>query len=183
MKYTRLYGIWCNMKSRCTNPKTDHYALYGGKGIKVCDEWMNSFVSFMEWSMSNGYDNKLTIDRIDPDGDYTPSNCRWTTQKVQCNHFSRNRMISYKGKTQSLSMWCDELKLSYSMIKQRLNKGMSVKDAFEKPKVTPKTLVFNGITLTVKEWSIETNIPERIIHERIRHNWPVGKILTTPKMH
>lgn len=182
MKYSRLYGIWCNMKSRCYNRKTSNYRLYGGKGVTVCDEWLSDFVAFMNWSMANGYADNLTIDRINPNGNYSPDNCRWTTQKVQCNHFSRNRMITYKDKTQSLTMWCEELSLPYSMIKRRLYKGESIENAFERPKVTPKKILFNGIALTVREWSIKTKIPERVIHERIRHNWPIERVLTTPKM-
>jgi hypothetical protein len=183
MKHTRLYRIWGNIKSRCNNPNTTHYNSYGGRGISICKEWDNDFSAFMEWSISNGYNDSLTIDRIDQNGDYCPENCRWTSQKVQCNNFSRNKMITYLGKTQSLTMWCEELNLSYSMVKRRLAKGKSVEEAFEKPKYQPKTLSFNDCTMTVKEWSIKTGIPERIIYERLRHNWPIERILNTPKLH
>ena len=83
MSYTRLYKTWCNMKSRCYNEHTKHFMHYGGRGIKVCDEWKDSFEAFMQWALSNGYSDALTIDRIDVDGNYEPSNCRWATMLAQ----------------------------------------------------------------------------------------------------
>jgi len=90
----RLYKIWKEMRYRCNNPANKSYPRYGGRGIRVCDEWNNSFVPFYEWSMANGYKediaesgrNRLSIDRIDNDGDYEPSNCRWTTDAVQARN-------------------------------------------------------------------------------------------------
>lgn len=89
--HSRLYGVWCNMKNRCYNPNVSCYFRYGGRGIKVCDEWRNSFASFYEWAQKTGYDataeyGKCSIDRIDNDGDYTPTNCRWVDFKAQANN-------------------------------------------------------------------------------------------------
>lgn len=83
LKGTRLYNAWCNMKSRCYNPKNENYYLYGERGIGVCDEWKNNFEAFAKWSFENGYKENLTIDRIDNYKGYSPDNCRWTTAKVQ----------------------------------------------------------------------------------------------------
>ena len=77
---TRLYRIWGNMISRCSNPHTDNYKFYGGKGGSVCEEWLHSFQYFYDWAVENGYKDGLTIDRIDSDGNYCPQNCRWITQ-------------------------------------------------------------------------------------------------------
>lgn len=86
--YTRLYTIWSTMKARCSNPNKDGYEYYGGRGIRVCEEWINSYEEFRDWALNNGYKPHLTIDRFpDSDGDYKPDNCRWATKTEQ----SRNR--------------------------------------------------------------------------------------------
>ena len=83
MTKSRLYNIWSNMKSRCNNPTNNRYQYYGGKGITVCDAWLNSFESFAEWANTNGYSEALSIDRINVNGNYEPSNCRWADSFTQ----------------------------------------------------------------------------------------------------
>jgi hypothetical protein len=91
----RLFRIWKQMIKRCTNPKHNRYHLYGAKGVSVCAKWKSSFDAFEDWATSNGYQDNLSIDRINSKGNYEPSNCRWSTIGEQNRNYSRN--IKYKG--------------------------------------------------------------------------------------
>lgn len=118
-KNNRLYNIWRGMKKRCTLPSDKDYKNYGGRGISLCSEWLNDFLTFYNWAINNGYSEELTIDRINYDGNYEPSNCRWVTIKEQNNNKRSNIFFTYKGKTQSMSKWCDEFGVSYEKIKSK----------------------------------------------------------------
>lgn len=90
----RLYNIWCNMKERCFNPNNpDYIKWYGSRGITICDEWKNSFQSFYDWAINNGYSDELSIDRKDVNGNYEPGNCRWATAKEQVKN-QRKRVVN-----------------------------------------------------------------------------------------
>jgi len=123
MTGTRLYGIWLGMKARCYNPKKKRYDNYGGRGIEVCDEWQNDFEAFMLWAKDNGYKNNLTIDRINNDGNYSPENCRWSTNKKQANNRSSNINIEYRGKEYTLLQIAEKLNLNSKMLYERYRKG------------------------------------------------------------
>ena len=118
--HTRLYSIYKNMVYRCTKKYAKHYENYGGRGIKVCDEWINSFQKFKDWSLSHGYQDNLTIDRINTNGNYEPSNCRWVTRMEQSHNLRNNHLVYYKGERKPLSQWCRELNIKISSVRKRL---------------------------------------------------------------
>ena len=131
---TRLFVIWQHMKSRCYTENTNFYERYGGRGIKINKEWLEDFKVFYDWAMSNGYSDTLTIDRIDNNGNYEPTNCRWATTKEQSNNTSTNTLITYKNKTQTIKQWSEELGINYYNIINRLYRGKwSVEKTFETP--------------------------------------------------
>lgn len=130
---TNLYKTWKGIKTRCYNTKINHYERYGGRGIKVYEEWKNDFNSFYNWSMTNGYSDGLTIDRIDNNGNYGPNNCRWVDMKVQSNNTRTNRWVIYKEDTKTLAQWCEYLGLNNNMVSARLHRGWSIEKTFETP--------------------------------------------------
>lgn len=133
MKNTRLYQCWRNMKTRCYNPNCSEFNLYGGRGITVCGEWQ-SFEPFCEWAMANGYRDDLTIDRIDNDGNYEPSNCKWSTPKEQALNRSTNAIITYNGIAKHISEWDKDIGSAKSgRVRARLNAGWSIEKAVTTP--------------------------------------------------
>lgn len=125
MTYSRhpLYHVWQNMKNRCSNPSVHNWSNYGGKGIKVCPEWLASSRAFYDWGIANGYKPGLTIDRIDSDKDYSPNNCRFSTKTVQARNRSnfKNSVSKYIGVCPSywkgqISSWISQLSVNYDKI-------------------------------------------------------------------
>lgn len=119
--YSRLYDIWRAMRYRCNNKEHKDYEHYGARGIEVCDEWMKSYDNFKEWALNNGYNETLTIDRIDVNGNYEPDNCRWATFKEQGRNRRNNKLFNYNGKILTQSEICEITGLS----KYQVNKQFS----------------------------------------------------------
>lgn len=138
MSSSRLYRIYQHMIGRCTNSNESGYENYGGRGISVCKEWSESFESFLEWAMSNGYDDRLSIDRIDHNGNYCPDNCRWATSKQQANNMRSNRILEYDGESRTLSEWADIYEMPYGLLDSRIFRGWSVEDALMTPRQISK---------------------------------------------
>ena len=126
---SKLYSVWKAMRKRCNNTHNSDYKYYGGKGIKVCDEWNNDFESFRNWSLCNGYNPELTIDRIDLNKDYCPENCRWVDFKTQCNNRSTNAHYTYNGKTHTLAEWSEISGIKYSTLYHRIKQGKTINEA------------------------------------------------------
>lgn len=123
---TRLYQVWQGMKKRCSSPSDVRYHRYGGRGIKVCDDWNNDYLAFHNWAITNGYSEELTIDRIDSDGDYEPSNCRWATKKEQANNRSTNIKITIGNSTRTLTEWCEIFNLDSKVIFARYHRNENI---------------------------------------------------------
>lgn len=130
---TKLYKRWEDMKNRCYTKTQTMYKYYGDRGIKVCDEWLdkeNGFINFYNWAIQNGYQDNLTIDRIDVNGNYEPSNCRWVTMEQQANNKRNSCYITYNNETHTASEWGRILKIPYKLIHARYSKGYCLEDVF-----------------------------------------------------
>lgn len=122
LSHTNLWCVYYDMKARCYNPKDSHYFNYGGRGIQICNEWLNSFDSFVKWSLANGYSDHLQIDRIDNNGDYEPSNCRWVTCKENCRNRSTNVLIPYEDGYITLAEYAEVLGIPYKVAYRKYRK-------------------------------------------------------------
>lgn len=118
-----LHSRWMAMRTRCYCKKFIEYDLYGGRGIKVCEEWRESYVAFKEWALGNGFDPALSLDRIDTNGNYSPENCRWITRKEQNNNKRNNHRVLFRGQKLSISQIADATGLPYATIKCRIQRG------------------------------------------------------------
>lgn len=131
---TRIYRIWNGIIMRCENKKIPLYERYGGRGISVCNEW-HEFEIFYNWAISNGYSDNLTIDRVDYNGNYEPSNCRWVDIITQANNTRRNLYIDYNGEIHTLAEWSRILDFKYDLVKHRLYSGWDFESAISTPKL------------------------------------------------
>lgn len=122
---TRLYNIWNGMIGRCYRNKTKHYKDYGGRGIRVCEEWRSDFMNFYNWAKNNGYSPELSIDRIEVDGNYEPTNCRWATQEQQMNNTRSNHLVTINEKTLTVTEWEKLYNLQRGVISKRLSIGIT----------------------------------------------------------
>jgi len=128
----RIYEIWTSMKKRCLNKKAFAYKYYGGREVGICDEWL-SFKPFLNWAMHNGYQNDLTLERKNCNGDYCPENCTWIPLSEQNNNTRANRFLTFNNKTLTLRDWAKKTNLNYQTLHTRLRNGWSV----EKSLITP----------------------------------------------
>lgn len=180
---TRLHNIWLDMKGRCTNPNHPRYCSYGGRGITICPEWSNSFATFREWAMDNGYRDDLSVDRIDNNSGYCPENCRFTDSIQQANNKGNNYHITYNGRTQTINEWARELGLSVKTLRSRIDRSKwSIKEALLTPAATPNKLyTYNGETHTIVEWAQLKGMSEATLRSRLNNEgWSFDKAITEP---
>ena len=187
MRHTRIYKTWCGIKYRCNNPNAYGYENYGGRGIRVCDEW-EEFEPFYKWAMENGYSDDLSIDRIDVNGNYEPSNCRWVDDKTQANNMRTNIRFEYEGKSMTVAEIADTTGASRKLLYSRLEAGYSIEDSLkyasgEIPRDPPNSyfITWNGKTLNRAQWARELGMTESCLrHRLVVAKWSVEKAFTTP---
>ena len=178
----RLFHVWVSMRGRCNNPKNTAYKNYGGRGIKVCKEWQDDFMNFYNWAIKNGYDenaeySKCTLERLNVNGDYEPSNCTFKSAKEQANNRRSNILIEYKGEKHTLLEWCEILGLEYRTILNRYhvfvkNPTKDIKtldDVFSSENYKENEqirITYDNKTLTISEWSKLLNIRAKTMWDR-----------------
>ena len=177
---TKEYTVWEGMRARCRNQNKQDFKNYGGRGIKVCDRWINSFENFIE-DMGLCPEN-LTIERIDNDGNYSPENCRWGTRKEQALNRRSNNILTHEGVSKTISEWAEMLNVERSAIAHRLERGWSVEDALEKPfeNKKHKLVAFNGIVDTLTGWGKRLGGSQELIRTRLKLGWSIEKSLSIP---
>lgn len=133
---TRLNVIWREMRYRCNTPTADCYSDYGGRGIRVCKEWNESFEAFRDWAMANGYKDNLTIDREDNDGNYEPGNCRWITIQAQSNNRRTSLYLTHNGETMTAVDWSRKTGINRHTLYSRIRQGLPTEEILN-PVVSP----------------------------------------------
>lgn len=164
---TRLYSIWSTMKKRMTNPNCKAFARYGGRGLVLCSEWKESFESFFVWATNNGYNDNLSIDRINNNDGYSPVNCRWATRSEQMHNVTFNRWITFNGKTKILADWAKELGLTKAGLWSRIRRN-GIEKALSMPRDRAKQHICCGIADSTKGWAIRLGMPEITLYNHIR---------------
>jgi hypothetical protein len=172
----RLYIIWRDMKRRCLEKNHASYKNYGGRGIKICEEWYD-FIAFRKWALSNGYQDNLEIDRINNDGDYTSENCRWVTDYDQIRNRRVTRWFTIDGVTLCLKDWCIIYNQKVKCVSYRIKKGMTIEDALKKP---VKYFTFNGIERSLREWCKIYKIKYKTVQNRMGNGINFKDALTMP---
>lgn len=170
---TRQYNIWRGMVNRCHKPNTKHYDYYGGRGIEVCKEWREDFMSFYNWSLENGYSEELTIDRKDVNGNYEPSNCRWATMEEQSNNRRNTLHIEHNGEEHTIRELSEKTGETYSVLYSRYKQGYSIEE------------ILNGKDKTeiirVKELSEQAGVTYSSMYQRVQRGVPEEDLLKSPK--
>lgn len=179
----KLYSVWSNMRNRCNNPRCKDYPYYGGKGIKVCDEW-DDYAAFREWSYTNGYCEGigLSIDREDVNGWYCPKNCRWATKKQQMNNMSTNHLVTYNRETHTIAEWATITGIPFHVLESRIR---AYHWGYERALKTPVNshltqYEYLGVKHTLKEWSRIYGVNYNTLYNRIHlYGWDIAKALET----
>ena len=174
-----LYARWGKIVGRCYNKNQPDYPRYGDRGIKMCEEWRNDFRSFYDWSIANGYREDLSIDRIDNNGNYEPSNCRWVDNTVQANNKRNNHLIEINGETKTLAEWCKIYNQDYFTVEARIRiQGYTPLKAL----TTYRKRLWKGKMMSLKAICREEGVDYKMVHQRMKVlGWDFEKAISEPK--
>lgn len=173
-KFPSEYKSWRGAKERCTNPNHQSYKYYGGRGIKFCDQWINSFEQFLK-DMVPKPSPKHSLDRIDNNGPYSPENCRWATKKEQSSNRSDNRLLTINGETKPLFLWAESSGIDRSILKDRLKRNWSIERLFEATHDRSHLITYNNKTQSMTEWARELDIHPTTLAVRLFNGWSIEK--------
>lgn len=173
---SKEYIIWKNMKNRCYNSSNKAYLNYGGRGIKVCDRWLDSVHNFIEDMGPRSNDE--TLERNDVDKDYSPDNCRWATRKEQANNKRTNHFITAEGMTLTVMQWSEKTGINYRTILSRLDSGWKEEDSVTIKNAKDKMITFNGETGNITYWCQKTGLRRGTIKERLKRGLSIEETLT-----
>ncbi len=162
--YRSLDSIWRAFIYRCANDKCPMYKDYGGRGISVCEEWLNSFESFYEWSLKSGWQKGLEIDRIDNNSGYSPLNCRYVNRKENCRNKRNNIIITYQGESLCVTEWAERTGIHIHTLFSRIKYKYPLERLFEPS--NSKLLTINGKTQKISEWAKEKKLRYRTVLSR-----------------
>lgn len=183
MSKTRIYHIWINIIRRCTDPSNGSYHNYGGRGITVCERWLE-FDNF--YADMGDRPERHTLDRLDNNAGYSPDNCAWRTYKEQANNTRNNLLVTWEGETKTPAQWAEDIRLSSigicsSLLRHRIAKSWSIEEAMTTPAVIGDLITYNGITLNMMDWSRRLGTDKtNVVSKRIRRGWSIEKAVTTP---
>lgn len=183
---TRLYKIWAGMKTRATNPNIQCAAYYSGRGISLYTEW-ERFETFRDWALSSGYEDNLTIERQDVNGDYSPDNCCWVTRREQSRNTRQTLRVTAFGETKLVPEWLEDprCKATVDAMYKRLEDGWHPESAIVTPtKITPPPKMYSAFNeeKSAAEWSKDPRCKAtRIaVYQRLRNGWDPESAISTP---
>ena len=184
LSHTTEYDVWCHIKARCYYTKDKYYKNYGGRGIVICDRWLDKedgMINFVK-DMGKRPSSKHSIDRLDNNGNYTPENCRWATAEEQANNRTSNTVVNYKGEDISLAEVSRKYNFPYKLLDRRYNKGWSIEKILSTPirKIRNNLYTFNGKTQNIMDWARELDTYYQTLLHRLKHGWSIESTFTTP---
>jgi len=177
------YTAWQAMRDRCSNPNGDKYHCYGGRGIKVCKRWLNSFDNFLV-DLGERPGKEYSLDRVNNDGDYKPSNCRWATRSEQMSNKRTNRYITYKGDTKILKDWAESSGVHMTTIHNRIARGLPLEQVFSKGRAARSyneksvLMTYKGKTMSMAQWARESGLSFSTINYRIKSGLSPKEVLS-----